>query len=323
MDKYIRNLIERLCEYYNYRITEINGNEKEFWGAIKTEIIPKKLFVFSSWKDLNSMNEAVKSNIKLETDYINVIKVIVVKNNTDISNIVNSNLGNILVINASTNQVLYASRESSEEVTEIVNTIGSINNNRVQHNKYIVTYAIIAINIVVYVISAILSSNFFDIDIRVLDFLGAKDNTLINSGEYYRLFTCMFLHSGIVHIASNMYSLYSIGGLVESIFGRKKYIIMYLLSGLIASLFSYVFSSGISVGASGAIFGVLGGVLVISHKLKHRIGKGLFRNIIFVIAINLFISFTIPNIDISAHLGGLISGIIISWFIFPKEMELE
>lgn len=322
MDKYIKNIIEKLCKYYSYRIAEISSNEKkEFWGAIKTEIVPKKLFVFFNIEDMNYIDEAINSSIKADTDYINIVKVLVVKNSVDISNMISRNINNILIINASTNQVLYNSNEIASEIMEIVNILNFFKSNKKEYNKFIITYSIIAINVVIYIISAFLSRNFFDIDVNVLDFLGAKDNVLINNGQYYRLFTCMFLHSGIVHIASNMYSLYCIGGLAESIYGKKKYITIYIVSGIIASLFSYAFSSGISVGASGAIFGVLGGVLIIAHKLKHRIGTGLLKNIIFVIAINLFISFTIPNIDISAHAGGLIAGIIISWLLFPKNQE--
>ena len=322
MDRYIKNIIEKLCKYYNYRITEINDGREEFWGAIKTETIPKKLFVFFNTEDMSHIYEAIDKSIKVDDDYINIVKVIVVKNHIDISNIINKNPSNILIINAVTNQIIYNSNEIASEIMEIVNILNFLEGNKKEYNKFIITYSIIAINVIIYIISALLSRNFFSIDVSVLDFLGAKDNLLINNGQYYRLFTCMFLHSGILHIASNMYALYSIGGLAESIYGKKKYIVIYIASGIIASLFSYVFSSGISVGASGAIFGILGAVLIIAHKLKRRIGTGLLKNIIFVIAINLFISFTIPNIDISAHAGGLIAGIIISWFLFPKNQEL-
>lgn len=320
MDKYIKSIIEQLCDHYDYGITEISSDSgrEEFWGAIRTQTVPKKLFVFFSTKDLNNIDNAINSTIKTENDYVNIVRILVVKNNIDISEILSRNSGNILIINSSSNEILYSSNEIASEILEIINILNFFKDNKSNYKKLLITYSIIAINVVIYIISAILSRNIFDIDVNVLDFLGAKDNLLINNGEYYRLFTCMFLHSGILHIVSNMYALYSIGGLAESVYGKKKYIIIYIISGIIASLFSYVFSSGVSVGASGAIFGVLGGVLVIGHKLKNRIGTGLLKNIIFVIVINLFISFTIPNIDISAHVGGLIAGIIISWFMFPK-----
>jgi len=323
MDKYIKSIIESLCEYYNYRITEVSSdsNKEAFWAAVKTEVYPKKMFVFFKSDNVKDIDKIIDSNIKIENDYIDIVKIIVTKQNINISGIVSRSNENILIINSLNNETIYASNDTYSKAFEIINILNFFRQNKKDYKNSIVTYIIIGINIAVYLLSGVLSRNLFNIDINVLDILGAKDNYLINNGEYYRLFTCMFLHSGILHIASNMYALYSIGGLAESIYGRKKYIIIYILSGIIASTASYVFSNGISVGASGAIFGVLGGVLVISHKLKHRIGSGLFKNIIFIIILNLFISFTIPNIDISAHAGGFVAGIIISWLLFPKNEE--
>lgn len=324
MDKYIKNIIEKLCEYYNYKINEVSSDsdKEEFWGAIKTEAYPKKLFVFFKSKNLEDIDKIIDANIKIEDDYVNIVKVIITRDDINISGIVSKSNQNILIINSLNNEILYASNDTYDEAIEIINILNFFKRNKKDYKNSMITYIIIGINVAIYILSAALSRNLFNIDVNVLDFLGAKDNYLIDRGQYYRLFTCMFLHSGILHIASNMYALYSIGGLAESIYGRKRYISIYILSGIIASVSSYVFSDGISVGASGAIFGVLGGVLIISHKLKHRIGTGLFKNIIFIIIVNLFISFTIPNIDISAHAGGLVAGIIISWFLFPKNQEV-
>lgn len=113
----------------------------------------------------------------------------------------------------------------------------------------------------VYLISAMLSKSIVDIDSMTLLEMGAKYNPLISRGEVWRLFTAAFLHGGILHLACNMYSLYAVGTQVERIYGKVKYIIIYILS---------------------------------------------------VIALNLYIGFTIPNIDNYAHIGGLIVGIIIS-----------
>lgn len=323
MDKYIKYIIEQLCIHYNYRITEIKdeSGSEEFWGGINEAASPKKLFVFFKGENLSDINRIINSNLSLKEPHISVTKIIITKSNENISGLVNINNENILIINSITSDILYGSNATYNEAYEILNILNYSKNIRKDNKDSIITYIIIGINIAVYIVSVILSRSFFDINVNVLDFLGAKDNNLINQGEYYRLFTCMFLHSGILHIASNMYALYSIGGLAERIYGKKKYLIIYLLSGIIASMASYLFSDGISVGASGAIFGILGGVLVISHKLKNRIGTGLFKNIIFIIGINLFISFTIPNIDISAHAGGLIAGIVLSLVLFPKDRE--
>lgn len=158
-----------------------------------------------------------------------------------------------------------------------------------------------------------LSKSIVDIDSMTLLEMGAKYNPLISRGEVWRLFTAAFLHGGILHLACNMYSLYAVGTQVERIYGKVKYIIIYILSALGASVLSYLLAPrSLSVGASGAIFGVLGAILVFVIKEKNKLSKGALGNILSVIALNLYIGFTIPNIDNYAHIGGLIVGIIIS-----------
>lgn len=175
-----------------------------------------------------------------------------------------------------------------------------------------ITYIIIGINILIYVLTAFLSKNIMNSNIYVLVYLGAKVNELIASGEYYRLITCMFLHGGLIHLALNMYSLYVIGPLVERVYGRVKYISIYFIAGIISSLFSYIFSSGISIGASGAIFGLLGATLVFAITIRKTVGKDFYNNILQVMVVNLIIGFSIPNIDNYGHIGGIVGGIIMA-----------
>jgi rhomboid protease GluP len=189
----------------------------------------------------------------------------------------------------------------------------------VKSKKPIITYVLITINVLVYILTAYLSRNIVDSNINVLILLGAKVNSLIANGQYYRLVTAMFLHGGIVHVSLNMYALYSIGPLVENVYGKGKYIVIYFLSGILSSLASFMFSNSISIGASGAIFGLLGAALIFAIKMKNRIGRGFINNIITVIGINLVIGFSIPNIDNFAHLGGLLGGIVISYVVFRNK----
>lgn len=171
-----------------------------------------------------------------------------------------------------------------------------------------VTYIIMGINILVYLLTAFLSNDIMISDYHVLIYLGAKVNELISAGEYYRLVTNIFLHGGLIHLALNMYSLYIIGPLVEKVYGRVKYIAIYFIAGIVASLFSYIFSKGLSIGASGAIFGVLGATLIFAIKIKKTIGKDFYNNILQVMVVNLIIGFSIPNIDNFAHIGGILGG---------------
>ncbi|MFL0194909.1 rhomboid family intramembrane serine protease [Clostridium sp. WILCCON 0269] len=185
----------------------------------------------------------------------------------------------------------------------------------------IVTYLIIALNILVYVGTSYLSGNIIDSNLNVLVLMGAKVNFLIDRGQYYRLFTCMFLHAGIVHLGVNMYSLYMLGTFIEKIYGKFKYMVIYIISGLVSSTFSYMFSSSVSVGASGAIFGLLGAALVFALKMKHQIAKGFIVNILSIIVMNLVIGLSIANVDNFGHIGGLIGGILITYLLGSVKPE--
>ena len=167
--------------------------------------------------------------------------------------------------------------------------------------KPIVTYVLIGINVLIFILSL-----FFE---NVLPMFATNRKFIVN-GEYYRLITGMFLHAGIIHLACNMYSLYVVGSQIESFLGKVKYIIVYLLSGLAGSILSIFFSDGFSVGASGAIFGLLGSLLYFGYHYRVYLDGTLRSQIIPLILINLLIGFSIPNIDNSAHIGGLIGGLM-------------
>lgn len=130
-------------------------------------------------------------------------------------------------------------------------------------------------------------------------------------GEYYRLFTSMFLHIGIMHIVFNMLILYLLGPTLERVLGSVRFLVLYLLSGLGGAVASYMFSTPttMSVGASGAIYGLFGALLIGGKKLNIDM-----KQVVILLAINLGISF-IPGwgIDWRAHLGGLIIGIATAW----------
>ena len=186
-----------------------------------------------------------------------------------------------------------------------------------QKSKLTITNGLILINVIMFVVTVIASNNILsiiDIDSKILVRFGAKFNPLIDLGEYHRLLTSMFLHGGLLHIALNMYVLKILGSKMEEVYGRVKFVIIYLTAGISGSIFSYLFSNSLvpSVGASGAIFGLLGASVVYGIKMKSRIGKDFLRNIFQVIFINLVIGFTISNIDNAAHIGGLLGGLLIT-----------
>lgn len=150
--------------------------------------------------------------------------------------------------------------------------------------------------------------------IKTLIDFGGNAIIYTKTGEYYRLFTSIFLHAGIMHLLCNMYSLYVLGPQVESFYGKIKYLSIFIISGISGSLLSTALSGNntISVGASGAIFGLLGSILYFGYHYRVYLGNVLKSQIIPLIILNLAIGFTFSGIDNLAHIGGLIGGVFTS-----------
>lgn len=172
----------------------------------------------------------------------------------------------------------------------------------------IITYILIAINIIIFILMYVLGSG--SEDAYTLIKFGANVPELIKSGEYYRLLTSTFLHIGIFHLLCNNYALYIIGSQLESFLGKTKFLIVYLISAVCGNLLSLIFTSGISAGASGAIFGLLGSLLYFGYYYRVYLGNLIHSQIIPIILLNLCIGFITPGIDNAAHIGGLIGGIL-------------
>lgn len=143
--------------------------------------------------------------------------------------------------------------------------------------------------------------------------------------EYYRLFMAMFLHGSVIHFLANSYFLYFMGGFVERLLGRQKYIIIYLLSGLGSSLLVWWLgaNNSLTIGASGALFGILGAVLLLTYMKEAWFTPMGIRNIRTITVINLVFTFLIPNISVYGHLGGLITGIILIYLLTPNRPSIS
>ena len=150
--------------------------------------------------------------------------------------------------------------------------------------------------------------------------LGVKSQGAIRNGEVWRFITPIFLHIGITHIFVNMYSLYAIGPAVERFFGTPRFVITYLLAGISGVVSSLALSPSPSAGASGAIFGMLGALAAFLYRhrgLFGRFGRLQLRQIILVAFLNLGLGL-MPGIDNWGHLGGLIAGATLGWFLGPR-----
>ena len=159
-----------------------------------------------------------------------------------------------------------------------------------------------------------------DFSLPLLVHWGANYGPLTLSGAWWRLFTYMFLHGGVMHIAFNMWCLWNLGALSESLYGRWTYAAVYLTTGVAAGLASVAWNPGVpSVGASGAIFG-LAGALIASFALGEfsmpsGALRGTLRSLLFFAGFNLFFGSVVPGIDNAAHIGGLVSGLILGALI--------
>jgi membrane associated rhomboid family serine protease len=130
---------------------------------------------------------------------------------------------------------------------------------------------------------------------------------LVAEGEWWRLITSAFLHASILHIAFNMYFLWLVGSAVEQALGRGRFLLVYFVSALAGSAGALVHTPTTPVvGASGALFGILGAALVLERQRNYVLGGSAAA----LIVINLILGFTLSNISIGGHIGGLIGGIL-------------
>ena len=147
---------------------------------------------------------------------------------------------------------------------------------------------------------------------------------ITEKGEYYRIFTSMFLHFGFDHLLNNMVVLAAVGLNLEYELGGLKFLILYLLSGLGGNVLSAWWDIrmgeyAISAGASGAIFGVIGALLYVAIRNKGRIGDISGRGILFMIALSLYYGFSSGGVDNMAHIGGLAAGFVLSVLLYRKK----
>jgi len=173
------------------------------------------------------------------------------------------------------------------------------------------TWLLLLINLVVFLVEIMSGgSNRTSVLIK----LGAKYNPRLWMGEYWRLLTPLFLHAGWEHFLFNSIALFQLGGLVEKIFGQRRFLAIYFAAGISGTVASVLFRpDSVAVGASGAIFGLLGALIYFSIRRPHT-AKGLFgRSLWVTLGLNLVLSFVIPGIDYMGHLGGLVAGLLCAY----------
>lgn len=178
-----------------------------------------------------------------------------------------------------------------------------------------------AVNILVFIVLEILG------DTSNPSFMlahGASYAPMVLEGQYWRLFTCMFLHFGFEHLAYNMFSLIFLGDIVESVMGPVRYLILYIVGGLGGNVVSLMLSmrSGryaVAAGASGAIFACMGAFLYFALRNRKRFGSGNMRRLGMMILLMIMQSLVDKGVDNAAHLGGLATGFILAALLYHPQ----
>ena len=185
-----------------------------------------------------------------------------------------------------------------------------------------VTWILLGANLILFLLTELLGgSTATDALVR----LGAMEGQLIASGEYWRLFTAMFLHSGLIHLGFNLIGLLIFGQQLERLFGSVRFLAIYILAGLAGSVASYAFNisvtpNSIGIGASGAVFGILGALVaffISNWNTLGAMGRQTLTGLLALAAINLGVGFVMPGIDNFAHMGGLLGGFLLGMAYSP------
>lgn len=176
-------------------------------------------------------------------------------------------------------------------------------------NRLVVTPVLIALNVLVYAITAVEAKSPWNNQAADLFNSWVLWPLGVAGGEWWRLFTAGFLHYGPIHLAVNMFSLWIIGREMEVLLGKARFVVLYVVSLLGGSLLVYLFGNvnGPTAGASGAIYGLLGGILIAVLRLKLNPAPA-----IGTIVLNLILTVSLPNISLFGHLGGLIVGALVT-----------
>ena len=184
--------------------------------------------------------------------------------------------------------------------------------------KYKPTYILIALNIVIYIYGAIVGGNALTTGDSVILQWG-QYNLLVFNGWYHQLFTSMFIHASIVHLVGNMLFLLIFGLRGEEMFSLPEFLAIYLVGGLVGNVLSLVFGPNfISVGASGAIFALFGACVIYGRRSMRQSILGALVFAFFLFFIN-----TGEGVNILAHLGGLVFGLLIGYLIATRRKPSE
>ena len=332
---FVMKLLHYFITEKNYTPIILQGAENEIWlenldenyeiiRIVSGYIHNNEQFDFDMFKTHRIMRKIKRKTLSLNLNTLSIFvdlgEAVTLKNSKD-----------ILCVKATTESDLKESNNIKKSFPDIfsklkyseegVNLFVKITNDINKHNQMdaakaeevfkqkvpVITYILMAINVILYVFPYLLGNYDYAVSLLAL-----HHDSVISGGEYYRLFTAMFMHAGIFHLLFNMYALYIIGTQLESFIGKVRYTFIYLFGGICSALLSLAFLSdnAISLGASGAIFGLMGALLYFGYHYRVYLGNVVRSQIIPLIVLNLALGFLVPGIDNAAHIGGLIGGFL-------------
>lgn len=335
-DLLVMNLINYFITEKNYNPMIIHGLNDEIWlenldssykivRIVSHHIHNKEQLDFDKFKLSKIVKQVKRKTLSFKVKVLSIYTDIEdekILNNDDVLITKEKDINNPKLVSAFPDIVEKTNRKE-DGLEYFIKVTDNINKKNEKRNKIaekifsykqpIVTYIIMAICIILFILMELSGGS---TNSQTLLKYGANLDVLVKNGEYYRLFTCIFLHIGIMHLLCNMYSLYIIGREVENLFGKIKYIIIFILSGIFGSIMSLAFTHNtISAGASGAIFGLLGALLYFGMHYRTYLGEAIKRSIIPIIVVNLIIGFFAEGIDLAAHIGGLVGGVLVAMMV--------
>lgn len=335
-DLLVMNLINYFITEENYKPMIIHGINDEIWlenldnnykivRIVSHHIHNKEQLDFDKFKLSKIVKQVKRKTLSFKVKVLSIYTDIEdekILNKDDVLITKEKDINNPKLVSAFPDIVEKTNRKE-DGLEYFIKVTDNINKKNEKRNKIaekifsykqpIVTYIIMAICIILFILMELSGGS---TNSQTLLKYGANLDVLVKNGEYYRLFTCIFLHIGIMHLLCNMYSLYIIGREVENLFGKIKYIIIFILSGIFGSIMSLAFTHNtISAGASGAIFGLLGALLYFGMHYRTYLGEAIKRSIIPIIVVNLIIGFFAEGIDLAAHIGGLVGGVLVAMMV--------
>ncbi len=199
-----------------------------------------------------------------------------------------------------------------------------------KYGSCLVTFVLIAINVVVFAVEAVMAGFTIDIDARTLYQMGAMYAPAVQGiGDVYRFVTPMFLHVDLMHLLFNMAALYSAGVLLEYLLGRWNYLLLYFVAGISGNALSFLTDSltgsyAVSAGASTSIFGLFVAIALLGvlSKRNREFLAQYSKGMLSVIGINIAFTLLVPSVSLSGHLGGAVGGLIAMFMVPSKNLRV-